>query len=452
MTSVPISELVLKGPVIAQWGDKNRIDTTLHSAVIDIHGDRTRCTFYCKLRISVRVMGSARKVYMYLILDPKHIRSLEICNGVIPQDVVNAFVTGNHCSSSESILTLQLSLSCPGTIVYPGGESNPKKESRKIVELLFLLSQNDDITLYVPSKGANQPCLLDLKDKLNNSLLKPNPGLINTLYAGRGCKIVSSLDDFWPSAARDCPDESEPLPAYEQIASGSSQPQPQLEKRPILSSDEENSPWKKKRRGQTCKGNESWKHAFALLAAEVTAMRQEMHAGRIRTVDAAVQTFTPPTPNNEIQAVRAISSPSQASTIEDSVEDRLLLCEDGLAAARKDASHLRGLLETKLTNLQESFHAKLAQSTRHTAKELTQKIEQCFDERTDQFDGLEEQLADLRSDVSENLRNLLEDEMSYMKLEMRDFIQEETKDVRDTLKEDIRLAVSRASLHVEFDD
>lgn len=458
-------------PAVAHWTLLNGQEKCLGaesgsnpcSAAVDIHLDETRHTFSCKLRIPVRIKSHGNKVYMYFLIGPQQISNLEPWSGHVPQNVVNTFVAGDHCSSSDDILGFDFSLASPGLVVGPRAVIEPKTTAtRKVLEALISLGQTDRIAIFVPCATVHMRRLLQLPKGFLGASSTLNVRIIDTLYAGKGGRAIHSVNElseiptFTNTSAQDPYDQLERPPAYDQITGALAQTLPPKRPKGMSSSDGEESPLRKKGRQAseqsvvTTKAPlstsidviEPWERAFAeqatqlaVLAKQVSDMRDEIYPRHFRTADAAVQTVAI---ESGIQS-GSQTSPSTCSTVEDGLDDRLLLAECNVATLRGEMVHL-----------QEWIKVKLAQSVDSAVQVLTEKLDDRLASRLKDLDSLDEQTEELRSEISSEMHELLEDMVTGVKSELHDFIEEEMVDMEGNVMDKIKSALSQATLNIDF--
>lgn len=447
---------------------KEKIDGPPHWAMVDVHYDESRSEFMCKLCVSVNLKRINTKRHIYILLAPAHISRVELCR-TVPTNVTNAFVTSNRGLSAEDILGIHFSLKQPGVVVSPKPPADPgTRAMRKLLESVFSCGSSRDITIYVQSNAVEEYKLQHMFGQLNQLVLHGFP-IIDTLYGGKGGRIVQDLEELSKPSIYDPTD----LPTYDQIVSTTpnSDP-PRSEKRRISSPGTKEPQRKKLAQEDSTESAEPWKLAFAALAAQFTAMQQEIRTHRNQTADAGVQTT--PTKSSQVHPVEPAvtietgtkagyqTSPSMASTVEDSVEDRLLIVEHSMSDLRKDVSLWHQSLESKVMQSIDSVTRDLKQrvgellddrltySIDTAMQDLMQKVEDQLDDRLVPLDSLDEQIRECCDNVNEDMRAFLDGELAEAKLELQEFVEDEMRDVEETVTSKVRSAVSQASLHIDL--
>ncbi|KAK8179555.1 hypothetical protein BC567DRAFT_262747 [Phyllosticta citribraziliensis] len=448
--------LISNAPAVAQWnaesGEQRFVgDKSSGPAILDVSFDEKSLCMYCRLRVSVKLKSSDKKVPVYHLLEPNHFLDLEILNGFVPENVVSAFVHGDKCSSSEDIVGLRMTLHAPGHVIGPKTATSPKTAaSRKILETLFSLGQSNALIIYLPLTSINALRLEHMRRSLLDGLLKFDNHIIDTLYAGEGGRCLQSLQDLSaPDSLRLFNEKLESPPPYVEATSPKTQSSRRRKREdgsPHLSTDptqcssakkprEEISSQSPKEAPQLMENRESWQEAlaehakqFALLSEQVVALQTVLHARRKNTADASTQTEELPNfeaPNGTQESL------STVSTVEDGVEDRLEMAERSIAA-------LRGAV----CQIQESLPSQLDDTVHRAVQESTE----AFDDR------LAIELDDLRYELDGDTKDNFEDQFLDAKIELRDFVSEEMKDVEENIKKNIKNAVRSAALEIDFED
>lgn len=476
-----ITPLTLNVPAVIRWtpqdgdekylGVKDGDQPCLVTAALYL--DEIRHAFSCKLRVPIKIKSRAKKIYMYLLIEAEKTSSLEPQYDNVPQNVMTTFVTSHHCSSAAGILGLRLAFSSPATVVGPKTTIESRSVAmRRVLESLLQLGKTDYLTLYFPCGAHDKQRLssFQIQPKAERILSEP---IIDTLYAGEGGRVLHRWDDLMylsspvgapvpntsdAPAAHD-PDLWDTPPAYDQVTPHPPPAFPSKRPKVASSSDTDKPPNKKRvlRHAQSLMtasdseslskpsidDNEPWKRAIveqlAFMAAQIASMREEMHSQPAvlkTTADVGVQTVE----NSQSRQFHAESSsspppPSTCSTVEDSLEDRLVMAERSVASLRGEMACLRDSLSSKIT-----------QSVQH----LTQNLDGRLSARFQEFESLGEQLDELRAEVGADMHELLDDMLSGVKLELRDFVHDEMKDVEDNIKDRISSAMNQATLHIDL--
>lgn len=411
---------------------------------MDLHFDED--AFHCKFRTRARSINPDKLVFVYLFLDSGHIRSIEQCDlETIPQEVTNAFVKHGRCTSSTDIMGLRFDLQQQAPVVVPDSALQKRPSTCKSIDALLRLGQCESFIVFVPSGSVQQARLSKLCDSLGRGLLKPDSGVIKTLHAGRGSKCITHLDELWSMDQVDVPptyeastapgagdeataeapknksviEKDEEFPATYPEARG---------KRRIESPGSHQTPPKRRPKTEEEAGYEPWEMAIAAqnvqlaaLSAQIACMREEMQLRRVPMVDAMVQTegasFGPAT---------RYTSPSQASTVENTIEDRLVMIEESFIDEQKK----RTLLEEKVNVLEEECNG--------------------FQEA---IDGLESRVDDLENvdDVEDDLKQCLDEKGLEIQIKLEEFIEQRLENVEETVKQDVRYAMENASYNFKMD-
>lgn len=139
-----------------------------------------------------------------------------------------------------------------------------------------------------------------------------------------------------------------------------------------------------------------------------------------------------------------LASASQASTVEITIEDRLIILEDTL----KDT------FDDRLVMLEDAL--KDEQRIRETLKRKIGTNDQRIKEKLDvECSGLEHavtelesRLDDLENDLKDNLRNDLSLELQ---IKLEDFIEFRLEDVEEVVKNDLQMAIENATYNFKME-
>ncbi|THW02474.1 hypothetical protein D6D24_10784, partial [Aureobasidium pullulans] len=304
-----------------------------------------RDTFHCKLRTSARTVNTAKKAKLYLFLDASCVQSLEICNNdkeVIPSSVASTFVRQACTTSSDDIVGIHFVLKGHAPLIVPDLLLQKRASSTIGIEALLQVGQCKTFTVYLSSSAINREHLLALCGALVNGALKATPeGVINNLYATTNSKIVTHLDELWGPNEPEFPPPYDPpmaLRASEDESTGRSDFEPSSplrarKKRRISFPEARHTP--SKRQLSTDKSlPEPWVLATAALGTEVAALRAELSAlreeqqvWRVPVIDLENKPRSPPDPVPYCVSPTYYVPHSQTSTVEDTIEDRLMLEE-----------------------------------------------------------------------------------------------------------------------------
>lgn len=477
-----ITPLTLNVPVVVRWTPQDGDDKYLGVkegnqpclVMAALYLDETRHAFSCKLRVPLKIKSRAKKIYMYLLVEPEKISNLEPQYDNVPQDVISTFVTSRHSSSAAGILGLRLSLFTPATVVGPKTTIESKSVAmRRVLDSLLQLGKTDHLHLYFPCGAHDKQRLTSLPIQPKAERIASEP-IIDTLYAGEGGRILRSWDDLLhlsnqvnppvpnttDASTTDDPELWDTPPAYDQVAPRPPTAFPSKRPKVASSSDTEKPPTKKRvlRHAQSfttasdlesvskpsLDDNGPWKHAIveqlAFMAAQIASMREEIHskpAVMKVTADAGVQTVeSTQSARSHAEILSSPAPPSTCSTVEDSLEDRLVMAERNVASLRGEMACLRDSLSSRITQ---------------SVQDLTQNLDSRLSARFQEFETLGEQLDELRAEVGADIHELLDDMLSGVKLELRDFVHDEMKDAEENIKHRISTAMNQATLHIDLD-
>ncbi|KAF1344387.1 hypothetical protein BDV97DRAFT_52594 [Delphinella strobiligena] len=476
-----ITPLTLNVPAVVRWTPQGGVERYLgvkegHQPCLvtaALYLDETQHAFSCKLRIPIKIKSRTKKICMYVLIEAEETSSSEPQYDNVPQNVIGTFVTSQHCSSAADVLGLRLTFSTPATLVGPKTTIESRSVAmRRALESLLQLAKTDHLTIYFPCGAHDKQRLTSLAIQPKAERISSEP-FIDTLYAGEGGRILHSWDDLLYSSnpvdapvsntshvptAHD-PDLWDTPPTYDQVAS---QPPPAFpSKRPKVasSSDIESPPTKKRvlKHAQpfttasdsesvpkpSLDDNEPWKRAIseqlAVMAAQIASMRDEMHTqptAMKTTADAGVQTMeNTQSRQSDAEILSSPPPPSTCSTVEDSLEDRLVMAERNVASLRGEMACLRDSLSSKITQ---------------SVQDLTQSLDIRLSARFQEFESMGEQLDELRAEVGADMHELLDDMLSGVKLELRDFVHDEMKEAEDNIKDRISSAINQATLQIDL--
>lgn len=317
--------------------------------------------FHCKLSThahSIDIANKIKRTSVYLFLDASHVQSLTVCDNeeeAIPSCVKSAFIKQASSTSSDDIVSIRFVLKGHAPLVTPDSRLQKRPSLFKDIEALLRIGQSETFNVYVPSNTISREHLPGLCNALARGALKPAPeGVIKSLYTRpTKSKIVTRLDELWNANEPDGP------PPYSPTAPGASDDEPSSQsdsrdtcnyrrrgkRRTASPVSRQTSP---KRQLLTEKSApERWELAFAALSAEFATLREQLQQlQRAPGVDAGTQTdpLVEHGPASCSVSHPQYSSPSQASTVENTIEDRLLMVEDSIL----DEQNQRVMLDAKL--------------------------------------------------------------------------------------------------------
>ncbi|KAH0022791.1 hypothetical protein KCU78_g5656, partial [Aureobasidium melanogenum] len=414
--------------------------------------------FYCKLITPARLINTAnevKKTSVCLFLDASHVQSLGVCDNeeeVIPSCVKSAFVKQASSTSADDLMSIHFVLKGHAPLVAPDSMLQKRPSMFKDIEALLRMGRSDTFKVYLPSSAVSRKHLLGLSDALARGM-KPAPeNVINSIYRKPfKSKIVTRLDELW-----DLNEPENPPPYDLSTVPGASNDEPssQSDFRDISSSGKRGkrrmaSPVSRqtpsKRQFLTEKADsEPWELAFAAqgaqiaaLCAELQTLREEMQRFR-RASMVDVGTQTDPLAEAEAKPGSSLdhASSSQASTVENTIEDRLLMLEDSILDEQKQ----RALLDEKLG---------------HTDKQIRQELEsECFGLQS-AVGNLESRVDDLESGLQDDLRQEFKEDVDAKALDLQvkleEFIEHRLEDVEEVVKHDVRMAFENASCKFKID-
>ncbi|KAG9907932.1 hypothetical protein KCU98_g3977, partial [Aureobasidium melanogenum] len=403
----------------------------------------------------INTANKVKKTFVCLFLDASHVQSLEVCDNekeVIPACIKSALVEQASITSEDDLMSIRFVLKGHAPLIAPDSMLQKRPSMFKNIEALLRMGRSDTFKVYVPSSAVSRKHLLSLSNALARGM-KPAPkNVINNIYRKpTNSKIVMRLDELWDS------NEPEDPPPYDlSTVPGASNDEPSSQsdfrdtsnsgkrgKRRMASPVSRQTP--SKRQFLTEKAApEPWELAFAAqgaqiaaLCAELQTLREEMQQfRRASMVDAETQ--TDPLAGAEAKPGSSLdyASPSQASTVENTVEDRLLMVEDSILDEQKQ----RALLDEKLD---------------HTDKQIRHELEtECFglqsavENLESRVDGLESGLQDgLRQEFKENI----DAKALNLQVKLEEFIEHRLEDVEEVVKHDVRMAFENASCKFKID-
>ncbi|KAH0203598.1 hypothetical protein KCU99_g3563, partial [Aureobasidium melanogenum] len=414
--------------------------------------------FYCKLITPARLINTAnevKKTSVCLFFDASHVQGLGVCDNdeeVIPSCVKSAFVKQASSTSAADLMSIRFVLKGHAPLVAPDSMLQKRPSMFKDIEALLRMGRSDTFKVYLPSSAVSRKHLLGLSDALARGM-KPAPeNVINSIYRKPfKSKIVTRLDELWGL------NEPENPPPYDlSTVPGASNDEPSSQsdfrdtsssgkrgKRRMASPVSRQTP--SKRQFLTEKADpEPWELAFAAQGAQIAALCAELHTlreemqrfRRASMVDAETQTDPPAEAEAKPGSSLDYASPSQASTVENTIEDRLLMVEDSILEEQKQ----RALLDEKLD---------------HTDKQIRQELEsECFGLQS-AVENLESRVDDLESCLQDDLRQDFKEDIdakaSDLQVKLEEFIERRLEDVEEVVKHDVRMAFENASCKFKID-
>lgn len=394
---------------------------------------------------------------MYLLFEPRQISSLKARIDHIPRDIANFFVMGRHCSSSDDIVALNVSLIEPAGIVGPKAATEPRSlPMRNVVAQFISLGQTDHITIYIPSGTIDERRRLLELPTVFREWSRPCDSVVSTLYAGKGGRMLHSMADLCGPFGRASEQDTLPLdapPAYHRVTSESSQALISKRRQRLRSPSHEQPPRKKQDREHPGKvplltlpaSDDAWKRAFAEQLAFLTAKVASLEEGRpstpVQTVDVGVQTDEATYHATNHSANRSSPHPSTCSTVGDSLEDRLMMAERQISAIRGEMIRLR-----------DSFKFSTSKRPESPVPTISQALELKISDILQAYEGLSDEVDELKAGVADEVRDVLDDMLSGMKLEMRDYASDEMEIIERRLFDRVRTVIGRARLSIKLDD
>ncbi|KAI5252257.1 hypothetical protein E4T42_03622 [Aureobasidium subglaciale] len=391
---------------------------------------------------------SKAHVYVYLVLDASHVKAMCLDDTKIPTDVTDVFVKQARCASSADVVSLNLTLSRHAPVVSPNAALQKRKSTCNAIDTLLQFGQCETFRVYVPRRYINVERFSRLCEALAADTLRPAPeGVLQTLYAGTGCRIVTQLVEVWPREPYESPppyDPSTVLGASNDNAS--SQPDiqnsnnTQARKRVLASPELYQAP--AKRRLSEKAAPEPWELAIAALGMELATLREEVQQlRRGPMIDAGTQ--TEPLVEAEPQSSPTFDpcnvSPSQASTVENSIEERLVMVEDAIV----DEQKRRTMLEHKVNNNDEQ-RTLLESKVDKNNEQLKQQLDLDVVALQDSLDEVGTRVDCNRQECHENL----DEEATLLQIKLEEHIDQRLADVEESVKQDVRMAVEDATYTV----
>jgi hypothetical protein len=317
-------------------------DSTSYEYTMDLSLDMENFTFHCRFRTNAH---SGKKTFVYLFLDASHIQSLDICDidEALPPSVMNAFSKRASSASSDGVTVLRFGLKSHAPLITPDSTLQKRPSTCDDLEALLRIGQCETFKVYVLSSAINRARLSSLCSALADGALQPAPeGVISNLYVNTSYRKVNHIDQLWSSIPIGSPPPYDPSTAPEASndgLSGPSDPTPSNSsraqgKRRSGSPDLHRTP--SKRQLLTEKATlEPWQLAIAAQGAQIAALSAELSALREqvqqlqRTPGVNAETQTDPIVEHEPEAELEPSymSHSQASTVENTIDDRLIMLE-----------------------------------------------------------------------------------------------------------------------------
>lgn len=327
-----------------------------HQYHMDMIFDRDK--FHCKLSESAHLVDPVKKESVYLIFDATNVRAISFNdNDEVPLDAANAFIKQARCTTAADVVSLQFTLAQNVPLTVPLSALQQRSSTSKIMNTMLRLGQCDTFTVYVPSDAINHKRLSELCEALDKGIVRLHERSVKGLYAGAGSKTITCLDDLWTLNRPESPPPYDPS-----TAPGASNDEPpsrspfrntsnsrKREKSRIASPVSRQTP--SKRQLLTEKAvPEPWELAFAALNVEFANLREQLkQLQRVPGIDAGTQTdpLIKRAPVSCSVPDLHCSSSSQASTVENTIEDRLLMVEDSIADEHKQLALLAEKVDHK---------------------------------------------------------------------------------------------------------
>ncbi|KAH0371334.1 hypothetical protein KCU65_g2048, partial [Aureobasidium melanogenum] len=268
-------------------------------------------------------------------------------------------------------------------------------------------------------------------------------------------KIVTRLDDLWDSHEPEYPPpydlstipgaiDSEPTSQSDSRNTSSSR---KRGKRRLASPVSQQTPLKRQLLVEKA-ASEPWALAFAAQAAQIAAQAAQISAqgAQIAALCAELQTLREEMQQSRTEAEQVSSldfvSLSQASTVENSIEDRLQMVEDSIL----EEQILRALSDEKLENTDKQL-ALLDEKLENTNKQIRQELElECF--------GLQSAVENLESrhdDLGQEFKEDIDAKALDLQVKLEEFIEHRLEDVEEVVKHDVRMAFENASCKFKID-
>ncbi|KAH0027026.1 hypothetical protein KCU78_g4141, partial [Aureobasidium melanogenum] len=411
-------------------------------------------TFHCKFRTSAHLLDTGKKIKVYLFLDASHVESIRVCDEekAIPPSVMTTFIKQASSTSSDDIVRIRFVLKGRAPLVTPNSLLQKRADSYDDIESLLRIGQCQTFEVYISSSALNRQRLSDLTKALVECRLRPAPeGVLNNLYAKLGSKVVTHIDELWSSHQPESPppyDHSTALgasndePTVQSDSRSSSSPRAHGKRR-LASPDSQQTPLKRQLLVEKA-APEPWELAFAAqgaqiaaLCAELQTLREEMQQfRRASMIDAGTQTDLLVEVETKPGSSLDYASSSQASTVENTIEDRLLMVEDSILDEQKQ----RALVDEKLD---------------HTDKQIRHELEiECFGLQS-AVENLESRVDDLEDGLQDDLRQEFKENIDAKALDLQarleEFIEHRLEDVEEVVKHDVRMAFENASCKFKID-
>ena len=386
VVSYQMASNILPFNTLAQVYAHTQDDSALHRYTMDMVLEGS--LFYCKLITPARLINTAnevKKTSVCLFFDASHVQGLGVCDNdeeVIPSCVKSAFVKQASSTSAADLMSIRFVLKGHAPLVAPDSMLQKRPSMFKDIEALLRMGRSDTFKVYLPSSAVSRKHLLGLSDALARGM-KPAPeNVINSIYRKPfKSKIVTRLDELWGL------NEPENPPPYDlSTVPGASNDEPSSQsdfrdtsssgkrgKRRMASPVSRQTP--SKRQFLTEKADpEPWELAFAAQGAQIAALCAELHTlreemqrfRRASMVDAETQTDPPAEAEAKPGSSLDYASPSQASTVENTIEDRLLMVEDSIL----EEQLRRALSDEKLENTEKQL-ALLDEKLENTNKQVS---------------------------------------------------------------------------------
>jgi hypothetical protein len=319
---------------------------TSYQYTMDLSLDMDNFTFHCRFRTNAH---SGKKTFVYLFLDASHVQSLDICGieEAIPPSVMNAFSKRASSASSDGVMVLRFGLKSHAPLITPDSTLQKRPSTCDDMGALLRVGQCETFKVYVLSSAINRARLSNLCSALADGALQPAPeGVISNLYVNTSYRKVTHIEQLWSSNPIGSPPPYDPSTApgaRNDESSGPSDFTPPNSsraqgKRRSGSPDLRQTP--SKRQLLTEKPTlEPWQLAIAAQGAQIAALQAELSALREQVqqlqrapgVNAETQTdpIVKHEPEAEAEAESELSyiSHSQASTVENTIDDRLIMLE-----------------------------------------------------------------------------------------------------------------------------
>jgi hypothetical protein len=302
-------------------------------------------TFYCKLSTSARLISPVKKVPVYLFLDAGYVHSLEICDNKtegIPPSVATGFVERAVCTSSDDIVGLRFRLKCNAPLFAPDSLLQKRRSTCDEIKSLLQIGRYETFVVYMSSSAIDKARLSSLCLELAKGTLKPVPeGVIKSLYhPDTTSQVITHLDQLSslysqglppydpstaPGASNDEASQSGPRPSHSsKRRSGSPNLHQIPSKRQLLTEKATLEPWQLAIAAQGAQ--------IAALSAELSALREQVQQlQRAPGVNAETQTDPviehEPESSPDADQESSYVSHSQASTVENTIDDRLMMLE-----------------------------------------------------------------------------------------------------------------------------